>query len=186
MKINGINRTVTSSTQIQIFERCDTVGVMQCEWHVGSEGTCESGFRVLVEGFRPETKGFRSFPVIFGQFRSFPVISGQFLKIKSASRTGQQARGARWVSHQPSAMHWPMQFIRPNPAKSDHRIFKTTSVVPPDAGLAINILPPAARAPMRPTPPGNQALVGGETHESGQSHHEISMIFDEFWHSLKN
>jgi len=112
----GKNRAVTIPTQIQICKGCDTVGVMRCEWHVGSEGTREGGFRVQVEGFRPAAKGFRSFPVIFGLFRSFPVISGHFLKIKSASRTGHQAWGARWVSHQPSAFHGPIQFIRPNPA----------------------------------------------------------------------
>ena len=62
MKINGINRTVTSSTQIQILGRCDTVGGMTCDVHEGGEGILGSECSVFsFKGSGPSRTGKQTF-----------------------------------------------------------------------------------------------------------------------------
>ena len=45
LKINGINRTVTSSTQIQILGRCDTLRGMTCQLHERGSGPARGAGR---------------------------------------------------------------------------------------------------------------------------------------------
>ena len=119
LKINGINRTVTSSTQIQIFKGCDTLQGMTCLMHDGGEGILGSECSVF-------------------SFKCSGVLQGY-------RATGGLADGDFAVGHciLLANPHTRMEltFIRPNPAKSDHRIFKGS-----DAGPAISVRPQATRA----------------------------------------
>ena len=106
MKINGINRTVTSSTQIQIFRRCATLRGMTCHLHERN-GWPGSGIWGLASGREVGTLG---------------AVWSSRMEAGADSRRLLQAKGAGAVLAGSKAVQ--------NPSKSDGIQVNPTKKVP--------------------------------------------------------